>query len=323
MGMQNLWIENRKLPAWIGSILFHTILAWLLMCWFSLAPSHKSAPGVRVAVGSIVLQAQTNVPEHGQSGDSSDDAGLPDKDSDGRAAGAGTVANAPANVYPTIPLLAPGRSVESSVGIESTDGLMRSFGMSGSGGSGGAGTGKEGNSVQFFEGVGTGTKFMYVFDRSASMDGTAFRRAKEELIRSFRSLGEFQQFNIVFYNNEWLLWQPGRKLAFATPAEKDNAERFVWSIPAVGGTRHFEPLKETIEHRPDVIFFLTDGESYDDRTLQLPELSRLNRRWGFEAQINVTQFGSGGLTDSPSKTLQLLAEQNHGYYHYVDVSKLQ
>jgi len=321
--MQNLLTENRKLPAWIGSILFHAVLAFLLMCWLSFAPSPKSAPGERTAVGSIVFQAPSQVQADfiEPSEPSSAGSGSPSPDADGGAVGLEKFSDVALDVFSSIPLLAPGQDAVPPVTLESADGFKRSFG--GSGGSGSIGTGKGGTTVQFFGTEGKGTKFMYVFDRSASMDGMPIRRAKEELIQSFDSLNEFHQFNIVFYNGEWQLWQPGRKLVFATPTEKEHAIRFISGITASGGTRHFEPLREAIAHRPDVIFFLTDGETQDDRTLQLPELEQANSRWGFGAQINVIQFGRGGLTDPPSKLLQQLAEQNHGQYQYFNITTLK
>jgi hypothetical protein len=168
---------------------------------------------------------------------------------------------------------------------------------------------------------------MYVFDRSGSMESQPLRRAKDELIRSLDSLNDFHQFNIVFYSapvsegdSGWRLWRTGKKLIYASQSEKLNAVRFVNSITAEGGTRHYEPLMEAIRHRPDVIFFLTDGESKDDLTpVQLVNIERANHSVGKGTQINVIQFGSGGLTDSPSRVLQQLAEENHGQYQYVNV----
>ena len=77
---------------------------------------------------------------------------------------------------------------------------------------------------------------------------------------------------------------------------------------------------EAINHRPDVIFFLTDGERQDDLTpLQLSNIERANSRIGQGAQINVIQFGSGGFTDSLSVSLQQLADQNRGMLRYINV----
>jgi uncharacterized protein YegL len=172
-----------------------------------------------------------------------------------------------------------------------------------------------------FGAEGKGRKFMYVFDRSGSMEGAPLRAAKAELIRSLEALGDLHQFNILFYSGDYRLWRSGKRLVFATPTEKNNAVQFIESVTAEGGTRHFEPLLEAIAHHPDVIFFLTDGEAQDDLTaVQLRSIERANSTG---TKINVIQFGSGGLTDPPSRSLQQLAEQNDGQYHYTNVKALQ
>ena len=316
--MRILRSENRKLSAWIGSILFHAVLVLLVVFWFSFLPSQKSAPGdERIAIGSIVSLTDSR----GQSGE-----GEGEDESSSDADVSTTVpekfSTVSLNDLRTTQTLAPGQNVEASAGTESAQDIAGGF-LREQGGSGGAGLHNGAATVKFFGNQGTGTKFVYVLDRSLSMEGARLRQAKEELIRSFRSLGDLHQFNIIFYNNDWQQWQPGRKLVHATPAEKENAERYVSMTPAFGGTNHFPPLREAIMLRPDVIFFLTDGESHEDRTLRLPELERLNSQRGYSAQINVIQFGSGGLTDPPSRLLEELATRNRGQYQYVPVATLR
>ena len=164
---------------------------------------------------------------------------------------------------------------------------------------------------------------MYVFDHSGSMEGTQLRAAKRELIQSLDSLGDHHQFNIIFFNHTIRLWKPperGRRLIPATEPNKHNAARFVESIVAEGGTRPLEPLMEAIVHRPDVIFFLTDGEDFTPA--QLREIERLNNRVGRGIQINVIEFGGGGFADRSSRLLQQLAVENHGQHLYVNVLAL-
>jgi len=308
---------NRKLPAWIGSILFHTVLFLLVLLWFSLSPIQKSAPGERFASGMIVLQSSGGVRQPMESAQTDSQAA----ESELAAIETKTFSSAPLSISPAIPVLAPGQNQNSpDAARESATGIAESFeGVPGPR----IGTQTGEATAQIFGVSGTGSKFMYVFDRSGSMLGRPIQMAKAELIASLDSLGDAHQFNIIFYSgrDEWQLWRPGRRLMFATDSNKRSAVQFVEGITATGSTQHFEPLKEAVAHRPDVIFFLTDGESHDDLTAaQLSEIERLNSRIGRGAQINVIQFGSGGMTDSPSRPLQHLAEQNHGKYHYVNVS---
>lgn len=305
-----------KLPAWIGSILFHAAILVLILAWFSLTPSPKSAPGERIAIGSIILQSPSDVLTQAESSSSNAPQPQPETDS--------VLSESLADIsleMPPNPLIAPGQQAQTQGGSESAANLTESFQQ---GTAIGTNIGSGETTVQIFGTQGKGTKFMYVFDRSGSMEGTSIHKAKIELLRSLESLNEFHQFNILFYSSEWRLWRAGRKLVFATPAEKQNADQFVKGVFPGGNTQHFEPLMEAVAHRPDVIFFLTDGQEQDNLTAdQLRKIEQANSRFGAGIQINVIQFGIGGIIDRPSAVLQQLADQNHGEYRYVNVKTLQ
>ena len=303
--------ENQKLPAWIGSIFFHAVVLLLVLLWFSASPTQKSAEGVRNAVGSIVIQPSSV----GRQTDSSAD--LLADESERLTAELEALSSANLHTLPAIPALAPGphQNVQNPGSASATD-ITESF--QGTSGNVKAGAGEA--IVKIFETEGKGTKFVYVFDCSGSMEGKRMQMAKAELIRSLDSLGDHHQFNIIFYCGTHQLWRPGRRLIFATEIEKRGAIRYIGGIIADGGTYHYQPLKEAIAHRPDVIFFLTDGEKQDDLTsAQLNDIERENSRFGRGTQINVIQFG-GGFTDSKSSVLEQLAVQNHGQYKYVNVT---
>ena len=309
-------INNRKLPAWIGSILFHAVLLLLILFCFAPSPD-RSAPGERTAVGSIVFQTGSGDRQQAESAQNDS----PTDESDMIAVELEKFANVNLNVRPPTLALAPGQNqgapTPGGSATEITGSLLQ--GTIGRGADNQTGEA----AVQIFGVNGKGTKFMYVFDRSGSMEGAPIRAAKAELIRSLESLGDLHQFNILFYSGDYRLWRQGKRLVFATPTEKQNAVQFIESMTAEGGTRHFEPLLEAIAHRPDVIFFLTDGEAQDDLTAeQLRRVERANNV-GRGAQINIIQFGSGGLTYPPSRSLQQMAEQNEGQHRYVNVKELQ
>lgn len=322
--------ENRKLPAWIGSILVHTVLLLLVLLWFSLSPgTDRRAPGVRNATGMIMAQPGGGGPQTAV--EAADDR----RQTADEMFELAQVADINLSILSVTPVLAPGQNqnVAPSGGASAGD-LAAALQQSGGGLGSGVGPGTGEVTVSVFGTGGTGMKFMYVFDRSSSMEGAPIRHAKMELIRSLDSLGDHHQFNIIFYSapvstndRGWQLWQPperGRRLIAASAAYKQSATRFVDGITAFGGTRHYEPLIEAIRHRPDVIFFLTDGESQDDLTpAQLSDLERENSRFGRAVQINVIQFGRGGFTDSQSRSLEQLATDNHGQYRYFNVLGLQ
>jgi hypothetical protein len=166
-----------------------------------------------------------------------------------------------------------------------------------------------------------GSRFVYVFDRSASMaepDGRPLARAKEELLRSLDQLGDVQQFYIIFYNERMQLFTPGaaRRLIFATEDTKRAARRFVESVPAAGGTRHAEPLAAALRLSPDVIFMLTDGDEADD--LAAEEHAKLGESLG-RTRCMIVQFGGDGAVRSPR--LARLATQSGGSYTVVNAAE--
>lgn len=176
--------------------------------------------------------------------------------------------------------------------------------------------------VTLFGLTGEGYKFVYVMDRSASMGGSgrqALRIVKAELIESLKTLDRVHQFQIIFYNERPAVFNPSGvagRLAFATEENKDRAERFIRSIVADGNTRHDDALKLAIGMRPDVIFFLTDG---DDPKLSRSDLDRIEQMAG-GITIHAIEFGSGPKPEGKS-FLAELAKENMGQYVYVDISK--
>jgi hypothetical protein len=175
--------------------------------------------------------------------------------------------------------------------------------------------------VKVFGVEGTGYKFVYVFDRSNSMGGSgrnALMVAKNELIASLESLKETHQFQIIFYNDQQLPFnpsgQPG-KLAFATERNKQRARRFIGGVVDAGATEHEAALKLAIKYRPDVIFFLTDAAV---PRLDADQLRTIRRR-ASGITINAIEFGRGP-KQGGDNFLTRLARQNGGQYCYRDIS---
>ena len=166
-----------------------------------------------------------------------------------------------------------------------------------------------------------GNRFVYVFDRSASMaepDGRPLARAKEELLRSIEQLGDVQQFYVIFYNDRMSLFTATAargRLVFATAENKRAARRFVDAVRADGGTRHAEPLLAALRLAPDAIFMLTDGAEDDDLTED--ELRRIRAAAG-RTRCMIVQFGGDGIERSPR--LARLAAESGGRYEVVDAT---
>ena len=184
-----------------------------------------------------------------------------------------------------------------------------------------------GGSVQtsIFGVTGTGTKFVYVFDRSASMSqfrGRPLAAAKAELLTSLRELDDIHQFQIIFYNQRPAAFNPtgqSPRLWWGDERGTKLAERFMHSIVAIGGTEHLEPMKMALGLGPDVIFFLTDAQRPRLTAPELQQIRRLNSRYG--ASIHAIEFGNGP-DQGGDNFLKRLARQNNGRHTYVDISVL-
>ncbi len=168
-----------------------------------------------------------------------------------------------------------------------------------------------------------GHKFVYVFDRSGSMDGhggAPLLAAKAELLGSLKDLGQTHQFQIIFYNEQPRIFTPtgdSGRLVFGTEQNKNLARRFVGSITASGATRHVEALQMALRLAPDVIFFLTDADEPRMTPRELADIAQMNRG----TTINTVEFGTNPQADADNFIVRL-ARQNGGQHVYIDVTRL-
>jgi hypothetical protein len=165
----------------------------------------------------------------------------------------------------------------------------------------------------------SGDRFVYVVDRSASMDepdGRPLAAGKRELLASIDGLDDARQFHVIFYNDRLTMFAPsghrGRPV-FASDDTKREVRRFVDSVTADGGTRHCEAIAAALRLAPDVIFLLTDADARDDLTED--ELRRLSRSLG-RTRCMVVQFGGDEGRRSPR--LARLAAESGGAFTVVD-----
>jgi hypothetical protein len=166
-----------------------------------------------------------------------------------------------------------------------------------------------------------GTKFVYVIDRSSSMD-EVLQAAKGELMASLEALDDTQKFQVVFFNNEPVSLRARFGMLSGTESDRLEALKQVRAITADGGTDRLKALLKALEFKPDVIYFLTDiGEpimSAADR-----QDVRINNR--SEAQIHCIEFRVGAPPADPAVApnfLFKLAEESGGRYVYRDIKTL-
>lgn len=263
----------------------------------SIAPALEAKPMLRPPGGGPLRDALRAVPG---------DPGKKDAGGDLRSlAGAGEGARAGS-------VLAPGGTGSGS-GLGIADGL---------GGGGGKGVGV----ADFFGVAAEGRKFVYVIDRSYSMaDKRAFESAKRELLASLDRLTPGKEFQVIFYNDDpEPLRLAGKGLAPVSGRLMELAKERIAGTTSFGGTNHEKALRMAIEYRPDVIFYLTDADDMDKKTINM--LTQLNQRGKGRrsaSTIHVIQFYNSELPEPPKKTARQLAEKNHGTFRLVDVNALE
>jgi hypothetical protein len=314
---------GRPLPAWALSVVTHVTLAVILGLTIRAVPRGAAVEPDR-GVG-IVLSQKT----HGQR-EYFHEPGDADSDSPSVSNDAAPQSLAEALPSPTHPLtemsgVLPAGEESLSAGANLTDALPGADGLT----SGPARPRDFGGGVQtsVFGVAGQGSKFVYVFDRSSSMEGFEGRpmeAARNELIASLGDLREVHQFQIIFYNDRVTICNaaPGLtpRLLYGNERDRSLALEFVRGMRGAGGTRHFDALMTALRMAPDVIFFLTDAGEPRLSVAEMDEIRRENRRYG--ASINTIEFGVGPFSGLDNFLVEL-AEQNSGRHGYVDVTRLK
>ncbi len=323
-------LKRFAVPAWIGSVLFHLFVLVAILLFLAFRPAPASPPGEKEATGGIVLKQQSEDGTdyfdsdnafHGEARPEVGEEAAADALSDQALSAEFSSVDLPE--MPTVAAIGPSAARGDAPNVPGGGDLATLLANRGSK-SPGLGNDPGGKARQSVFGIeNEGHRFVYVFDRSGSMQehgGRPMQAARAVLLRNIDGLGDWHQFNIIFYNEKPSPWQSG-KMIFANQANRNSAKRFVEGMTAMGGTRHREPLSMAVRLKPDVIFFLTDGDDQDRLTPgQLQEIERLNGRSGAGAVINVIQFGVG--QRSGSAYLKDLARQNDGKFVYINIADL-
>lgn len=313
-------------PAWCTSLAIHASLLVALLFWLRDIPVRGGDEEPTREVG-IVLKTMSNEGPlfEGEDDQPADDITTNDQPateaspnpaavSDPMIAALPSTAEIPGtdDALPRLQTLSPG--VEGDSATDETIGEMTS---------GGASSKSVGSkaTVSLFGISGTGSRFVYVFDRSISMAGPPLRAAKQQLIASLDPLESVHQFQIIFFNHEpqaWDLTGGQQRIAFATDANKQLAKKYVQNIMATGGTFRHTALQLALRLRPDVIFFLTDT----DDPMSARDLDQAISRAERDAiAIHTIEYGSGAAS-SNENFLRRLARETRGRYVYVDTQRL-
>jgi len=179
-------------------------------------------------------------------------------------------------------------------------------------GGGGAGT-------SFFGVTSRGTRFAYIVDVSGSMgQQRKMDVAMRQLARSIETLPDYAYFYVVLYASEITLPPSQRGWTRARPSAVSRLIRWLNQLDPRGGTRPVPAIKQvfSIEPRPDVIFFLTDGE-IPRAEETLATVTQLNSR-GRRVVINTIAFGD----PASQELLREIARRSGGIYRFVSSDDL-
>jgi hypothetical protein len=326
--------ERKPLPAWGLSVVIHaTILVILGLLW---QPPIRGTGGDRDRpIGIALVKSLPDRVEYSSPSESlASEAEMPSGTS---AAGSsnsttGVAPLAGTSDAPPVDLQAllndftatPQPATTAPAGDASS---AETAGIPGQSGSSVSGLGDSGSKItaELFGVKGYGHRFVYVMDRSDSMNGYGGRplaAAKRELLRSVQSMGPEQEFQIIFYNERSTpLKVPGQMTQFLV-GDKQTHSRVTQVVNIVygsGGTNHMDALKLALRMRPDVVFILTDARVPRMSGLQLNEIRA--RASANNTVIHTIEFGTDPVIPTDS-FLEQLAKGNHGEYRYFNVNTL-
>ena len=157
--------------------------------------------------------------------------------------------------------------------------------------------------------------FIFVLDRSGSMEGTKLEQAKEALRFCMRNLKDGDRFNLISFHTHV---EPFSEKLAPVKDKREAALAFISKIDAQGGTNINDALLTALAAEPDaarprILVFLTDGEPTTgerEPVRILKNISEANRR-----QAPIFVFGVGN--DVNVLLLDKIAEQNGGTRQYV------
>ena len=169
-----------------------------------------------------------------------------------------------------------------------------------------------GNGGAFFGMKATGQSVVYVVDCSASMnvrhtmEATRFHRLKLELLNSVASMKSNQSFYIIFFNNQPIP-MPARSMQPARPELQRMYLEWMARMRANGTTDPLTSMQMALRLRPDVIYFLTDG-NFNFKTASA--LARIRQP---RSVIHTITFGER----EAEPLMKSIAVANRGTYRFI------
>ncbi|HAQ66537.1 MAG TPA: hypothetical protein DCR70_02055 [Phycisphaerales bacterium] len=184
----------------------------------------------------------------------------------------------------------------------------RSRQSAGGGGGGGLGGGAGGTS--FFGVGGRGTRFAFIVDKSGSMVNGRIGEAKQELYKAIVALPDFASVYVVFYDSSEP-WAFSDRWERVRSSMVKKLKTWLNNVGPSGGTEPTPAFRAVfaLDARPDVIFFLSDGEIPPESIAQIRQMNARGKR----VTINAIAFGE----ESGSQQLRQIAQEADGEFRQV------
>jgi uncharacterized protein YegL len=168
--------------------------------------------------------------------------------------------------------------------------------------------------------------FVFVLDKSGSMDGRKFTQMQAAMKSILSQLKEEDRFSIVYFSSGVETWR--KELQLANRLNKEEAEEFVDEKESGGGTNIHEALLEGIKilkdsqdpanERPSVVLFLTDGRATSGEITDAAGIKRAIKQSndGANTKIHSLAFGD----DADEVLLKQLSKENDGLFRKIFVA---
>ena len=169
-----------------------------------------------------------------------------------------------------------------------------------------------------FGNSGNAKKIAFVCDASGSML-SKFSTLRRELSKSVRQLKPIQSFSLIFFQQQSCMAME-QNLALATPETKRKADTFLETVVPRAETNPIPALELAFKQKPDLIYFLTDGDFPDNNAVQ-----NFIRQVDKDKTVKINTIAFVGDKDNDTdfmKLLKQIAEETGGVYRFVRESDL-
>lgn len=169
-----------------------------------------------------------------------------------------------------------------------------------------------GSGTSFFGVESRGTRFVYIVDVSGSMSQSdRIGTLRRNLVDSINRLPSHASFLVIAYNDQAIPLHNAFRWSKADEPSKFRARAWVNKLISSGGTEPSSSFEQAfkLKPRPDVIYFMTDGQQTEVLPSLIGELNSKGRR----TKINTIVFGDRG----GEEVMRRIANESGGQYRYV------